>query len=44
MGPGVLYHDHDDDQCRKLNCSNSCREANVDRLGGRPTNPLRRFE
>ncbi|KVI06756.1 ubiquitin carboxyl-terminal hydrolase 16-like [Cynara cardunculus var. scolymus] len=35
--PGVLYPD--DDQCRNLSCSNSCREANVDRLGGRPVNP-----
>ncbi|KAJ9545362.1 hypothetical protein OSB04_025069 [Centaurea solstitialis] len=34
MGPGVLYPD--DDQCRNLSCSSSCREANVDRLGGRP--------
>ncbi|KAI3758365.1 hypothetical protein L6452_05925 [Arctium lappa] len=47
--PSPLFsrHDHntlrerskDDDQCRNLSCSNSCREANVDRLGGRPVNP-----
>ncbi|KAI3776666.1 hypothetical protein L1987_46454 [Smallanthus sonchifolius] len=30
----TLYHND-----RKVSCSNSCREGNVDRLGGRPTNP-----
>ncbi|KAK9069517.1 hypothetical protein SSX86_011421 [Deinandra increscens subsp. villosa] len=34
----TLYHNND--ECRPVSCSSSFREVNVDRLGGRPTNPL----
>nr|XP_043614870.1 ubiquitin carboxyl-terminal hydrolase 16-like [Erigeron canadensis] len=43
--PSPLYFRHsqlynEDDECRKASFSNSYSEPNVDRLGGRPVNPL----
>lgn len=43
--PSPLYSSHsamynNDDESRTASFSNSFREVNVDRLGGRPTNPL----